>query len=212
MVILDADLEYDPQDIPSCSSRCSTGEATVVYGNRMFGSHTAYSFWYVMGNKGVTTVREYLLQLLHRRPGDLLQADAAGAVPSLDIRSHGFGMEAEITGKLLRRQIRPYEVPITTGPAAAKKARRSPGRTGSRRSGSSAASGSADRLASSNTAASPAPAHGRCSGPHPHGSKSTLPRWALSSSHRCASAASDIGNRRSITGRIAPDSISGQTC
>src|SRR5438552_277326 len=32
---------------------------------------------------------------------------------SLDIRSHGFGMEAELTGKLLRRRIRPYEVPIS---------------------------------------------------------------------------------------------------
>ncbi len=30
------------------------GEAKVVYGTRSFGSHTAYSFWYVMGNKGVT--------------------------------------------------------------------------------------------------------------------------------------------------------------
>lgn len=32
---------------------------------------------------------------------------------SLDIRSRGFGMEAEITGKLLRRGIRPYEVPVS---------------------------------------------------------------------------------------------------
>ena len=32
---------------------------------------------------------------------------------SLKIRSAGFGMEAEITGKLLRQKIRPYEVPIS---------------------------------------------------------------------------------------------------
>jgi hypothetical protein len=32
---------------------------------------------------------------------------------SLKIRSAGFGMEAEITGKLLRRRIRPFEVPIS---------------------------------------------------------------------------------------------------
>ena len=31
---------------------------------------------------------------------------------ALDVRSAGFGMEAEITGKLLGRGIRPYEVPI----------------------------------------------------------------------------------------------------
>src|SRR2546430_846435 len=32
---------------------------------------------------------------------------------SLDIQSAGFGMEAEITGKLLRRGVRPYEIPIS---------------------------------------------------------------------------------------------------
>jgi dolichol-phosphate hexosyltransferase len=32
---------------------------------------------------------------------------------SLDIRSAGFGMEAEVTGKLLNRGVRPYEVPIS---------------------------------------------------------------------------------------------------
>jgi hypothetical protein len=32
---------------------------------------------------------------------------------SLDIRSKGFGMEAEVTGKLLRNGIRPFEVPIS---------------------------------------------------------------------------------------------------
>jgi hypothetical protein len=54
MVILDADLEYDPQDIPKLLDPVLDGRATVVYGNRTFGSHSAYSFWYVMGNKGVT--------------------------------------------------------------------------------------------------------------------------------------------------------------
>jgi hypothetical protein len=32
---------------------------------------------------------------------------------SLDIRSAGFGMEAEVTGKLLKRGYRPYEIPIS---------------------------------------------------------------------------------------------------
>jgi hypothetical protein len=36
-----------------------------------------------------------------------------GLFRSLDIRSQGFGIEAEITAKLLRRKIKPYEVPIS---------------------------------------------------------------------------------------------------
>jgi glycosyltransferase involved in cell wall biosynthesis len=113
MVILDADLEYDPQDIPKLLDPVLDGRATVVYGNRTFGSHSAYSFWYVMGNKGVTMAANVLF---NSYIGDLETCFKLMPVElyrSLEIRSRGFGMEAEVTGKLLRRRIRPYEVPIS---------------------------------------------------------------------------------------------------
>ncbi|SCL15458.1 glycosyltransferase family 2 protein [Micromonospora inyonensis] len=113
MVILDADLEYDPQDIPRLLAPVLDGRAEVVYGNRTFGSHSAYSFWYVMGNKGVTTAANVLF---NSYIGDLETCFKLMPVElyrSLDVRSRGFGMEAEVTGKLLRRRIRPYEVPIS---------------------------------------------------------------------------------------------------
>ncbi|MEV4535519.1 glycosyltransferase family 2 protein [Asanoa sp. NPDC049518] len=113
MVILDADLEYDPLDIPKLLDPVLDGRAKVVYGNRTFGSHSAYSFWYVMGNKAVTTAANVLF---NSYIGDLETCFKLLPVPlyrSLDIKSRGFGMEAEVTGKLLRRKIRPYEVPIS---------------------------------------------------------------------------------------------------
>jgi len=113
MVILDADLEYDPQDIPRLLTPVLDGRATVVYGNRTFGSHSAYSFWYVMGNKAVTTAANILF---NSYIGDLetcYKLMPVALYRSLAIRSRGFGMEAEVTGKLLRRRIRPYEVPIS---------------------------------------------------------------------------------------------------
>lgn len=113
MVILDADLEYDPQDIPKMLDPVLDGRATVVYGNRTFGSHSAYSFWYVMGNRAVTTAANVLF---NSYIGDLETCFKLMPVPlyrSLEVRSRGFGMEAEVTGKLLRRKIRPYEVPIS---------------------------------------------------------------------------------------------------
>ncbi|MGW5667545.1 glycosyltransferase family 2 protein [Micromonospora sp. NPDC003776] len=113
MVILDADLEYDPQDIPKLLEPVLDGRAKVVYGNRTFGSHSAYSFWYVMGNKGVTTVANVLY---NSYIGDLetcFKLMPLELYRSLEIRSRGFGMEAEVTGKLLRQRIRPYEVPIS---------------------------------------------------------------------------------------------------
>jgi len=113
MIILDADLEYDPQDIPQLLAPVLDSRATVVYGSRTFGSHSAYSFWYVIGNKAVTTAANVLF---NSYISDLETCFKLLPVPlyrSLDIRSRGFGMEAEITGKLLRRRIRPYEVPVS---------------------------------------------------------------------------------------------------
>jgi glycosyltransferase involved in cell wall biosynthesis len=113
MVILDADLEYDPQDIPKLLDPVLDGRAKVVYGNRTFGSHSAYSFWYVMGNKAVTTAANVLY---NSYIGDLETCFKLMPVElyrSLNVRSRGFGMEAEVTAKLLRRRLRPYEVPIS---------------------------------------------------------------------------------------------------
>jgi glycosyltransferase involved in cell wall biosynthesis len=113
MVILDADLEYDPEDIPRLLEPVLDGRATIVYGNRQFGSHSAYSFWYVMGNKAVTTAANVLY---NSYIGDLetcFKLMPVALYRSLRIRSQGFGMEAEVTGKLLRRKLRPYEVPIS---------------------------------------------------------------------------------------------------
>ena len=113
MVILDADLEYDPRDIVKLVQPVLDGRATVVYGNRNFGGHAAFSFWYVMGNKAVTL---YANVLFNCYIGDLETCFKLMPLPlyrSLNIQSKGFGMEAEVTGKLLRRRIRPLEVPIT---------------------------------------------------------------------------------------------------
>ena len=113
MVILDADLEYDPKDIPRLLEPVLDGRATVVYGNRTFGSHSSFSFWYVMGNKAVTTAANILFNCYLGDLETCFKLMPVALYQSLAVRSRGFGMEAEVTGKLLRRQIRPYEVPIS---------------------------------------------------------------------------------------------------
>jgi len=113
MVILDADLEYDPEDIPKLLEPVLDGRADVVYGNRTFGSHSAFSFWYVMGNRAVTTAANVMFNCYISDLETCFKLMPVELYRSLDIRSQGFGMEAEVTGKLLRRGIRPYEVPIS---------------------------------------------------------------------------------------------------
>jgi len=113
MVILDADMEYDANDIPRLVTPVLEGKADVVYGSRSFGSHSAYSFWYVMGNKGVTLAANIIFNSYISDLETCFKLMPLEMYRGLAVRSRGFGMEAEVTGKLLRRRIRPFEVPIS---------------------------------------------------------------------------------------------------
>lgn len=111
--ILDADLEYDPANLPALLAPLIAGEADAVYGVRGFQAHSAYSFWYVVGNKGVT----FAANLLYNAwLSDLMTCHKlmpTALFRSLDLRARGFAIEAEITARLLRGGARIYEVPIT---------------------------------------------------------------------------------------------------
>jgi glycosyltransferase involved in cell wall biosynthesis len=113
LIICDADLEYAPDEIPKLLAPVLRGEAEVVYGTRTFGSHNAYSYLYVLGNRGVTTAANLLFNCYISDLETCFKMMPVALYRSLDIHSTGFGMEAEITGKLLRRGVRPYEIPIS---------------------------------------------------------------------------------------------------
>lgn len=113
VTIFDADLEYDPGDLPRLVGPVLDGRASVVYGTRTFSSHNSYSTWFVLGNRGVTLAASLLFNSwIH----DLETCWKLLPLPlyrSLDVRSTGFGTEAELTGKLLRRKARIFEVPVS---------------------------------------------------------------------------------------------------
>jgi glycosyltransferase involved in cell wall biosynthesis len=113
LVICDADLEYAPEEIPALLAPVLAGEATVVYGSRTFSSNTAFSFWYVLGNKAVTLAANVLFDSYISDLETCFKLMPLDLYRSLGVHSAGFGLEAEITGKLLAQGIRPYEVPIS---------------------------------------------------------------------------------------------------
>ena len=113
MVICDADLEYAPEEIPRLLEPVLVGDATVVYGTRSFGSNTAYSFWYVLGNKVVTMYANAMFNTWISDLETCFKLMPLALYRDLDIRSSGFGMEAEVTGKLLKQEELPFEVPIS---------------------------------------------------------------------------------------------------
>lgn len=112
MVICDADLEYAPEEIPKLLEPVMRGDAEVVYGTRSFGSNTAFSFWYVLGNKAVTMFANAMFNTWISDLETCFKLMPLALYRELSIRSSGFGMEAEVTGKLLRRGKLPFEVPI----------------------------------------------------------------------------------------------------
>jgi glycosyltransferase involved in cell wall biosynthesis len=113
LIMCDADLEYAPDEIPRLLAPVLAGKATVVYGTRTFGSHNSYSYLYVLGNRAVTTAANVLFNCYLSDLETCFKLVPADLYRRLDVRATGFGMEAEITGKLLRRGIRPYEVAIS---------------------------------------------------------------------------------------------------
>jgi dolichol-phosphate hexosyltransferase len=113
MVICDADLEYAPEEIPGLLEPVLAGDTSVVYGTRSFGSNTAFSFWYVLGNKAVTMYANAMFNTWISDLETCFKVMPLQLYRDLDIRSSGFGMEAEVTGKLLKRGQLPFEVPIS---------------------------------------------------------------------------------------------------
>jgi glycosyltransferase involved in cell wall biosynthesis len=111
--ILDADLEYDPADLGHLLEPLLSGRAEAVFGTRELGSHTAYRAWYVLGNKTVTMAANLLYNSWISDLMTCLKAMRTERLNSLRLREPGFGIEAEITARLLRSGVRIHEVPIT---------------------------------------------------------------------------------------------------
>jgi glycosyltransferase involved in cell wall biosynthesis len=113
VIMLDADLEYNAAEIPRLIAPVLEGRAEVVFGTRVFGSHNAYSYLYVLGNRGVTTAANILFNCYISDLETCFKLIPLRLYRALRILDDGFGMEAEITGKLLRAGYRPFEVPIS---------------------------------------------------------------------------------------------------
>ena len=110
--IMDADLEYEPHEIGRLLGHLLDGNADAVFGKRGFESHTAFNFWYVMGNKAVTLAANVLYNAYVSDIMTCHKVMPTDTFRSLALREPGFGIEPEITARLMRRGCRIYEVPV----------------------------------------------------------------------------------------------------
>ena len=111
--VLDADLEYRASDLGPLLQPLLTGEAHVVFGTRSWASHSSYSFWYVMGNKGVTFATNLIYNCWISDVMTCHKAMSTELFRSLRLRERGFSIEPEIAARVLRSGERIYEVPIS---------------------------------------------------------------------------------------------------
>ena len=114
VVIQDADLEYDPEDIPRLIRPIVSGMADVVYGNRFHGeAHRVLFFWHSVGN-GLLTLLCNMLTNLNLNDMEVgYKAFRADVICRMRLRSDRFGFEPEVTAKLAKIGCRIFEVPIS---------------------------------------------------------------------------------------------------
>jgi len=114
-VIQDADLEYDPADVPELIQPIVDGLADVVYGSRLSGGRPqrAYLFWHRVGNRFLSLVAGVLYNTTLTDMETGYKAFRTDVLQGLDLREDGFSIEPEITGRICRQHLRIYELPIS---------------------------------------------------------------------------------------------------
>jgi glycosyltransferase involved in cell wall biosynthesis len=113
-VIQDADMEYDPVDVPALIDPIERGVADVVYGSRLSGGRPqrAYLFWHLVGNRVLSLMTNVLFNTTLSDMETGYKAFRTDVLRSLDLREDDFAIEPEITAKICRRNLRVYELPI----------------------------------------------------------------------------------------------------
>jgi glycosyltransferase involved in cell wall biosynthesis len=113
MIVQDADLEYDPREYPHMIAPVLAGRADVVFGVRGFASHTAYSYWFVIGNRLVTTATNVLFNCYIQDMETGFKALRSDLARRLNLAGRRFDIEPDITARVLRLGYRIHEVPIS---------------------------------------------------------------------------------------------------
>jgi glycosyltransferase involved in cell wall biosynthesis len=111
--VQDADLEYDPNEIPRVIDPIVRGDASVAFGSRQFGSHASYSFWYVMGNRAISLCASAMFDRYVTDVYTGYKFFRRDCYEQLRLSAAGFEIEAELTAGLLKTGATLFEVPIT---------------------------------------------------------------------------------------------------
>jgi glycosyltransferase involved in cell wall biosynthesis len=116
VVVQDADLEYDPADIPDLVRPILAGHADVVYGSRLIGGRPqrVHLFWHKVGNKTLSLVTNVLYNTTLSDMETGYKAFTLEVLRAIEpLHESDFRIEPELTAKICRGGFRVYEVPIS---------------------------------------------------------------------------------------------------
>jgi glycosyltransferase involved in cell wall biosynthesis len=114
IVIQDADLEYDPHDLPALMEPIVDGRADAVFGSRFLGGpHRVLYFWHSVGNGFLTLVSNMFTDLNLTDMETCYKMVRADLMKSLPLSADRFGIEPELTARLAQTRARIYELPVS---------------------------------------------------------------------------------------------------
>jgi len=115
VVIQDADLEYDPNELPSLIAPILQNKADVVFGSRFMGGfpHRVLYFWHSVGNSVLTLASNMFTNLNLTDMETCYKAFRREIIQSIKIEEDRFGFEPEVTAKVARMGVRIYEIGIS---------------------------------------------------------------------------------------------------
>lgn len=122
LMIQDADLEYDPNDIPRLIEPIAIGKAQVVYGSRLrkrpilFGANKTPFLLHFFGNKFLSFLTTVMYGRTVSDMETCYKAFTKKAIEGITFKSRTFDFEPEITAKILKRKINIHEIDIDTKP------------------------------------------------------------------------------------------------
>lgn len=115
VIVQDADLEYDPMEIPKLMEPIVAGRADVVFGSRFAGgeSHRVLYFWHSIGNHALTLMSNMFTDLNLTDMETCYKLFRREVIQSITIEEDRFGFEPEITAKVARQGYRIFETGIS---------------------------------------------------------------------------------------------------
>jgi len=114
VVVQDADLEYDPTEIPMLLRPILSGKADAVYGSRFLGGpHRVLFFWHSVGNRFLTLLSNMFTDVNLTDMETCYKMVRRELLQTLPLTAERFGIEPELTARLAQAGARIYELPIS---------------------------------------------------------------------------------------------------